>query len=94
MSSVSVQDSIIIRSMFFSTLPLQYFSDVILSVPFTRIWKQKLNVNVILRLNLFLKRLNRVSPKIDPEHCEAALLPENRKKNRNLEIYPSEFSYS
>ena len=58
--------------------------------PFARIWWQELNVNVILHFNFFLKRLNSVSPKIDPEHCEAALLPENRKKNRSPEIYPCE----
>ncbi len=39
----------------------------------------------------FFQRLSSVSPKLAKEHCEAALLPENRKKNRNSEIYPCRF---
>ena len=46
---------------------------------------------VIVRFYFFLKRLNNISPKINPEHCEAALLPKNKTKNRNPEIYPCMF---
>ncbi|CAB3989657.1 receptor-type tyrosine- phosphatase F-like [Paramuricea clavata] len=36
------------------------------------------------------KRLNTVTPQLVKEKCEAALLDENKKKNRKAEIYPTE----
>ncbi|XP_028402620.1 receptor-type tyrosine-protein phosphatase S-like [Dendronephthya gigantea] len=36
------------------------------------------------------QQLNNISPKLEKELCEAALLPENKAKNRNAEISPTE----
>lgn len=42
-----------------------------------------------LRFLHTLQRLNNISPKLEKELCEAALLSENKTKNRNAEICPS-----
>jgi hypothetical protein len=45
-----------------------------------------------MQINVFyclIKRLNTVTPQLVKEKCEAALLDENKEKNRRAEIYPS-----